>query len=280
MADVCPLDHGTHAAPDLPPDRYVCHHCTGRLRALLTDLPDTMAALDGALARQLRFTRQHGSRSTTTPLPYAPAAADAMYVARATTLKLADWVAGVRGHPTPQTWASIARYLIDALGWITAHPDGPGVVDELTAALTNARRTIDRPADRAFLGTCGALIEHDTAPIDCPEQLYAPTTATTFDCPRCGTTWQVRDRQDAMFEQIRDLLLPAADLARAITGLSRQVTFDQIRQWKRRGHLTPALDENGNPRANPQGRPLYRVGDVLDLATQRGVSVAEATITP
>jgi len=270
----CPLTHRDDAPPQLDPDQYVCRRCTGRLRGLLSDLPGLMGDLDIALTQQARFTARVGSRSTERRLPLGLPAADAAFVARNTILANTEWVAAVRGHPIPQTWTAIAGYLTAATTWLSRHPDGPQVVDELTAAVVNARRTIDRPADRAYLGRCGALLEVVdvdglTGAVDCAHELYARDDQVVVDCPHCGTTWNVRTRQDRMLEQLRDHLLPAVDVARAVDGLGRPVTPELIRQWKRRGVLAVTLDEHGNPRADPRGRPLYRVGDVLDVVAGR-----------
>lgn len=305
---VCPLNH-RDGAPELDPDAYVCRTCTGRLRGLLTDLPGLFGDLDTTLTRQAVFTTRYAGTGPTTPDPDdehpAPqtaattplvvhlGAADALFVTRNTLLAWADWVTAVRGHHLPTTWARIADYLRDAARWLSQHPDGPQVVDELTAALRHARATIDRPADRAFIGTCGALIEtamhlgavDDTGapvlslvPTSCTEQLYAREGRPVIDCPRCGTTWDVAARQQALLEQLEDHVLPAVDIARAVDGLGVPVTADRIRQWKRRRLLAVALDDHGRPRADVRGRPLYRVGDVLDLVAGHSVSVAGGSV--
>lgn len=280
----CPLD-GAH----LPPDRTVCRTCTGTLRGLLTDLPGLMGDLVVTLTRQARYGPRVGARTTTNPLPFAYGASEARWVAHTTLVGWTFWVADIRAHRRPETWGEIAGYLRDhgGLDWAAQHPDGPQLVEELTAALRNARRAIDRPADRAFIGTCGALIEIDVVvdghrtllPASCPEELYAPVDRDEIDCPRCGTTWNVRARQDAMLTDLRDVLLPAVDVARAVDGLGVDITPERIRQWKRRGVLAPAVDECGRARADVHGRPLYRVGDVLDVVAGQAVSDPRGSVS-
>ncbi len=275
----CPLPHRDDALPQLGHDQYVCRACVGRLRGLLTDLPGLMADLDIALTQQARFRAHVGSRSTETRIPFGLPASDAAFVARTTILANVEWITAVRGHKIPQTWSTIAAYLVEATGWLSRHTDGPQVVDELTAAVVNARRVIDRPADRTYLGRCGALVEIDVtgyadpAPVrvavNRAQELYAPVDRADIDCPRCGTTWGVRARQDTLLAQLRDHVLPAVDVARAVDGLGTSITPEVIRQWKRRGVLAPATDDAGRPRADVRGRPLYRVGDVLDIVAGR-----------
>lgn len=272
----CPLTHRDGAAPELPADRYVCRQCTGTLRGLLTDLPGLMDDLDAALGRRLHFTTRTGSRATTAPLPFQPAASEAGYVARQTILVHLDWVCAVRGHHAPDTWAGVGAYLRDAVDWVARHPDGPQVVDELTAALRQARHAVDRPADRAYVGVCGGtLVDGDDLVQVCAEQLYAHPDRDTVTCPRCGTAWLVAERRARMLDQLRDLVLTATDLARAVDGLGVEVTAQRIRQWKRRGQITPAQDDRGRACADAKGRPLYRVGDVLDaMADQISATIA------
>lgn len=232
-----------------------------------------MDDLDVALTQQARFTTRIGSRPTEQRLPLGLPAADAAFVARNTILANVEWIAAIRGHAIPQTWTTVASYLLDALDWVTRHPDGAQVVDELTAAVVNARRTIDRPADRAYVGRCSTPLDATDltgalAAAACSQELYALADRTHITCPRCGTTWDVRARQDAMLAELREHVLPAADIARAVDGLGVPITAERIWQWKRRGVLAPALDEHGRHRTDMRGRPLYRVGDVLGVVAR------------
>lgn len=243
----------------LPPDRYVSRTATGTLRGLFTDLPGLMADLDIALAKQARFAARVGARSTGTPLPFSYAASEAGWVARTTILIWVDWVTAIRGHPLPQTWAGIAAYLRSAVDWIARHPDGPRCVDDLTAALRNARHAIDRPADRRYAGVCGGTtINADGAATKCTEALYGLFDADDVECTRCGARWPIRQRRQQMLTALEDHHLTAVDLARAVDGFGVTVTAQLVRQWKHRGLLTPTG-------VDPAGRPLYRVGDVLDV---------------
>src|SRR5699024_4120883 len=92
-------------------------------------------------------------------------------------------------------------------------------------------------------------------PMDCPEELY--TARDTATCPRCGTTWNTTQRQEAMLDRLRDHLMSATDLARTLTIYGHPTKPNTIRQWRRRGHLTPDT-------VNPEGQPLYRLGDALN----------------
>lgn len=279
----CPLDHGDQGAPDMPTDRYVCARCTGRLRWHLHRLDATMTDLGVALTGQVRFTAQRGGghlerpnpddeawpqTAAATRLPVNLPVSDAAYVARATVLANLEWAIDVRGHHVPTTWAAVGTYLADALPWAARHPDGPQFVDELTAALVHATRTIDRPADRHYLGLCdGTLIDVDGLATTCGAPLYGPDAGVVV-CDRCTTRWAVVDLRARQLERIDDHELAAVDMARVLAQVGIDVPARLIRLWKHRGQLEPAGVDR-------KGRPLYRVGDVLarNAQTDTGGSV-------
>jgi len=263
-ARLCPI-----TGEPLTDDRYVSRTACATLRGLLTDLRGLMGDLEGAVGKQLRFGEKVGGRSPATgALPFAYSASEAEWVARMTLLTWVDWVAAVRGHTTPDRWSYIGVYLVGSLTWLAAHPDGPQAIDEMIAALRQARRAVDRPQERRFAGVCGAdrvlLVTtmadedpaHVTAP--CTQALYAPAGATAIVCPACDTEHDVDARRDLMLTQLRDVVLTATELSRAIDGLGVDVTPARIWQWRRRGLLVPAA-------TTPAGAPMYRVGDALDL---------------
>lgn len=236
------------------PDHYVCWKCAGRFRNRIHDLPDLMHELDLVITRQTRYTDKQRISGGETPLPFNPHASEVAHVTRMTILVHVDEIARTRGESIPQTWATIEQYLRAQTGWLTTHPDGAQRIDEIIAAIDEATKAIDRPRERRYIGTCGTLIEIDGTPIDCPEELY--TARDTATCPRCGTTWNTETRQNAMLDRLRDHLMPAADLARTLTIYGHPTKPNTIRQWRRRGHLTPDT-------VNPEGQPLYRLGDAL-----------------
>lgn len=249
---VCPLDHRDQAAPDLPADRYVCDHCTGRLRGLLTDLPGLADDLQVALVGTVRFTQQRGGDTIDALGP-----SDAAYVLRATILANLDWITSIRAHNIPQTWAGIGAYLRTSLTWAAQHPDGPQYVDELTHAITNARRAIDRPADRHYLGTCnGTTLDPDGLAQICREPLYAPDYAKTTRCPRCGTPWPTADLRTRQLDRIAHHQVSAVDAERIFAEVGIDIPARLIRKWKHRRELdTAGVDK--------RGRPLYEIGAIL-----------------
>lgn len=264
----CPLDHRDGGAPDLDADRYVCRGCTGRLRGLLTDLAGLMDDLDTALTRQSRFTRAANLHraGAEEPLPFAIGASEAGYVIRSTILAHTAWITQVRGHTMPRTWRELGTYLTSATDWVARHPDGPDIVDELTAALRQARWAIDRPADRRYLGLCQNVRADNTG---CHQPLFARVDQPAVKCRRCHHTWDTADLQAELRARIENHQLPAVDAARLLAEVGVLVDVRTIRQWKRRRHLEPS----GH---TVKGQPLYRIGDILKLLAP--VSDPDATM--
>ncbi|MEE6273505.1 hypothetical protein V2J56_09120 [Georgenia sp. MJ206] len=253
---VCPV-----TGEQLDPDHYVSVTAVRRLRQRLKNLVGLMTDLDDAVGKRLRFSGpSDGGKSSDRPLPINLSAAEAAYAARQTLLVWVDQVARVRGHAVPSSWTAIGRYLTDAADWLSRHPDGPQAFDEILDALSIARRTVDRPAERKYAGPCGALIDDGAGGgVTCDGELYARAGAAEVECPRCGTAYDVEGRRAWMLERLEDALLPAAEMSRALYGLGVGVTSAMVRGWRHRG----LLSSNGDSR---RGQPLYRVGDVISLA--------------
>lgn len=267
----CPLEHAGDVV-ELEHDRYVCRACTARLRGLLRHLPDLMGDLDVALTGQVRFTAQRGSSqprrpdvddaawpqtAAVTPLPYAAGPAEAGWVLRDTVLANLEWILDVRGHHVPTTWTDVATYLTAALDWVARHPDGPQVIDELTAGLRQAWRAIDRPADQHYLGLCpGTLVDLDGLATACTYPLYGADSAATVTCPRCLAPWAVADLHTALVARIEHHQLAAVDAERVLATVGIDIPARLIRLWKHRGELEVAG-------VDARGRPLYEVGAIL-----------------
>ena len=266
----CPL-HDVDVV-ELDADRYVCRACTARLRGLLRRLPDLVTDLQVALTGQVRFTAQRGTSrprrpdvddaawpqtAAVTRLPYAVGPSEAGWVLRDTVLAHLEWVLDIRGHHVPTTWAGVATYLLGAVDWLSRHPDGPQVVDELTAGLRQAWRAIDRPADQHYLGLCpGTLVDADGLATVCAYPLYGADTAASVTCPRCSAPRPVAELHAALVARIEKHQLAAVDAERVLATVGIDVPARLIRLWKHRGELEVAGHD-------VRGRPLYEVGAIL-----------------
>jgi hypothetical protein len=137
---------------------------------------------------------------------------------------------GLPGDSLP----AMSRYLmwrVDGLAW---HDIGPDAVEELTAAVTQCLRLIDRPADRQFLGRCQ----------ECNEDggLYARPGGERARCDVCGATAEASELRKALLAELDDRLCTAAEIAHLSTYLGLKANRDAVRkrvnQWASRGQIT------------------------------------------
>lgn len=143
----------------------------------------------------------------------------------------------------------MARWLRSWVPWLRMHPAAAEFVAEMDEAVGKARWVVDSTRERVFVGVC------------CGARVYAPTGRPTTGCPACGASFDVAEQRGLMVDALTDQLAHAGLIGRALESLGVQVTPDAIRKWAERGRLLA----HGRDEKN---RPLYRVGDVIDLAAQ------------
>lgn len=125
-----------------------------------------------------------------------------------------------------------------------------GEVRALLDAYTAAWGAIDRPGQRRIVGHC--------ANPECGAVLYAPAHLDVMRCGRCGHEHPARAVRSLMTEAAAEYEGTAAELASLLPHYyGEKVEAATIRQWAHRGSLVG--------RVRPDGRTLYRVGDVLTL---------------
>lgn len=278
---------------------YLCGDCTAHLRSDLESIldrtePPTQAGLAHrvipglaedltvAITKQSRFTQMPGSgrpakRATDEhrtvlaeqPLAFGYAASEARTVLTST---LAYWTAAIaeqRGlsHPA-YTLTDMATFLASQTQWIRNQPAGNEAHDELTTAIRNARRAVDRPQDRVYAGPC--ITDQDMSvylrvfaateiQARCDGHLYAREGSTIATCDTCARDMPLNDARDPLLARIDNMHLTATEIVTALGGLGQKINANTLRTWAHRGLLT-----NHAPTGE---RPRYRVADVRSLAT-------------
>ncbi|SLG40183.1 Uncharacterised protein [Mycobacteroides abscessus subsp. abscessus] len=225
----------------------------GQRRTLLQTLagvPDLLAELDVTITRTdvVRGAPVGKSGHRPVVVPFNQRASDARVSLERALRTYALRVAIVTGSPAPHGPARHAAYLA---AWLPMIPDDApsinGIYAAIVGAAAEARRAIDRPPGRVYVGAC-----------DCGAHLYAREGADEVECRVCSLTWPVAERREWMVEQARDRVGTPAILARLMPWFDdRPIQESTIRQWARRRKLT-AVPSEGGP-------PMYRLGDVLDL---------------
>ncbi|MFI7707618.1 hypothetical protein [Nonomuraea sp. NPDC049480] len=265
----------------MPAARRVCPACHSELERDLGDVPSIAHDLQLALARQVRISDSSGRRGHERPLPYDQRAGDAAILLHRT---IVAWVqelqAGVAimhgptcetacGHPTctyitlstdaGHSTADHARWLLRHLRVMVGRDGSENTrphhaVEQLTNAIRKARHIIDRPLDQVYAGPCDL----------CGRDMYARPEASRVTCPTCVDEqghrigYGVQQRREWMLAEVEEMRLPAVDVARAVTSLARPIKPALLRTWVARRRLVPVG-------TNAHGKPLFRVGDVLDL---------------
>ena len=150
-----------------------------------------------------------------------------------------------------------SMWLLGRVDRLRVHSTAATMYRQIMEPVEKARYMIDRPPDRWYAGPC-----------DCGHELYAQTGQPVVECV-CGRRYEMRARREWLLAAAEDRLAPAPVIARAINWLGEKpLTPSLIRVWANRGRL---LAKGHEPYGEEGGeRPLYRVGDVLDLLARDG----------
>lgn len=203
-----------------------------------------------------------------TPLVFKAHAGEALWVLHNT---LQAWAAELGMYPGELSPRALARWFVDNLDLAAKHPDAGQLADELTEAVHQARRAIDRPVDdRVYLGPCGAnVVDPRWGTRGCREELYAGDWQTTVHCPRCDTRYDVAERDAWLLDRSKKYQGTAAQVAGFLRLMGVACTPDQIRAYARsRYGRQPRIQPVG---VNDRGHPTYLISDVLDAIKDRYV---------
>lgn len=252
----------------------VCEHCLDQLARALGEVPWTTEQLEISVTRQkgIDYRTVGGSKGGKKPAERpAPANWGASEARTHLHGLLVSWVrlcdADKVRHSSPDdtlpadNLIALSRWLLWRVDGLALHEAGSDAVDEITDAVAQCHRVIDRPADRWFAGPCNE--EHDG--VECGTDLYAKATSGDVKCRSCAAVYDVDSRRAWLLAAAEDRLASAKDLARSVSWLgATPLTADRVRQWASRGRIVAKGHDGASP--------LYRVGDAIDLmaASPRG----------
>lgn len=240
-------------------DARLCRTCIGDLRDALRDLPFLLRELETVLTRQAVTGTRNGPRSNSRPLPFHAAASDCrMALTRALEAAAARLIRDdCPRSPQPQ---HVAAWLLGRLEQLRHHAYAETMHHEILTPVEKARWLIDRAPDRWYAGPC----------VVCTRDLYAETGHSQIQCEDCGASYDVHARRAKLLKAAADHLANAATIARAVTWLGEEpVTPKRIGMWAHRKRLVARGHEPYPSGTDPtRTRPLYRVGDVLELLGQ------------
>jgi len=240
-------------------DAYLCAVCADLLARELRTVGWISDELDVTLSRQDRIGVQQGGhkpgKEVERPLPYNVGASEAGWILHEVLTSTARDLAEQRGLDLDcvDTTPSIAAWLARHADAIRHDPGGGQTYDELTDAITAARRIIDAPAGRIFAGPCGS----ETDAGRCGADLYAHVDAPSVSCRECGAKWDTGERRADLLARARDRLATATEIERMLPWfLGAPITAKNIRVWASRKRIMAKGDQ--------RGEWMYRIGDVVD----------------
>lgn len=235
----------------------LCWTCTRDLELHLAELPALLGEIQTTRLRQANTGSGTGSRATVEGYDQLP---DSRPDERLDELRthLAGWarivVEGTGAAWPADTVAAVSRFLFGHLTYLRGHEAAWEAHSDICGAIRRLRQTLDRPAERIYAGPCGAELEVGR----CPEHLSTTRGARRITCRGCGAVYDSAAQQQWCLEAAEDQLAHASLLARAVSNLGKPLRVTTVWKWASRGLIV----DHG---CDPDGRPLYRVGDALDL---------------
>jgi hypothetical protein len=155
---------------------------------------------------------------------------------------------------------SACRLLLTSVPDVRKHPAADELLSEVTEAVEQARRSIDRPADRAYLGQCYTeLPGEDGDPVTCYAEIWSRPDASEATCKVCGVTHDVAERRAWLLTRAADMLVTVKEASRYIGDVGGMtVTESSIRGLIHRKRLGYRAETT-----------TFRLGDLLEVLADK-----------
>lgn len=224
--------------------------------SLLDELDVTICGVDKVGGASIGIV----THSSETPLPFNEKASDIKHLLCNAVM---SWTR-VFAEDNPHLLFNVAT-IEDAARWMAGFPNllaGHVASVEMHADIGSlvyrARGSIDRPAQRVYLGECGGTTENGR----CTAALFGYEGRAGARCGQCSAEWLVEARRRTMLVGIEDKVAHSGNLAALIKANGVPLASSTIRNYARRGKIVSVG-------IDARKRPLYRVGDVLDVLLSR-----------
>ena len=260
MSGTCPVCEAQQDAS------LLCSACCDRLERELGDVAAIIGELDITLSKQARIgvAGAPGLARERTPINVG-----AMNAAGDLANTLMTWARDVSSEQWRPSDADLmvvggrtkasARYLLAHVPEIRRHPAVVELVDEISDAIHQARRAVDRPADRVYLGQC--LMEtpdNEGRQVTCLAELYARPQAHEVRCSVCSTEHPVAERRAWLLTRASDMLVTVKEASSYLGEIGGiKVTESSIRGYLHRG---ARLQYHA-----PVEAKRFRLGDLLTV---------------
>lgn len=259
------------------PDGWVCAGCAARaasaLAAIIELAPDARLVAAGLVRRG---GGGGGSGKPGSRPPLNDGATDVIWAVENTLTTMAREIADTRGLQTPRDGHThidpltvVCKWLTGQLEWARHATDDQGgayavhAFAEIEACASRLRGLVEGPRERVYLGPCGALIFEAKIMSDghpsavgfaCDGDIYATRGGSVGRCRTCEATVAADNRRAWLDGEVRAHAFRAVEIGKAYG-----VNVNTIRSWAARGQLVAHGEDRDQ-------RPLYNVGEVLDLA--------------
>ena len=155
--------------------------------------------------------------------------------------------------------AVLAEWLAAQCEWMRHRPEVDEWLTDVEACARVVRGIARGPAERRYLGPCGAdqiaAFAEGLADVErCEGDVYGLTGGEKGTCRTCGAQVLQAERRAWLDDQVRQYAYTASEISGAYP-----IRRNTINQWAARGRLV-AHDHN------EQGRARYNLGEVLELA--------------
>lgn len=206
-----------------------------------------------------------------------------------------DSCAAIRKPPAANWEPSACRWLWRHLPDIRLDEEAGRIHTELTRAARRVEKAVDNRDPDMYLGPCDApdITTPDGQTITvgiCGTDMYAHLGDPTVTCHACGAEYDVAERRDWLLEAVRDVWARPGLIASALSTLEMPLTAAVLNNWisrdRRRHERCPLGGECGcilqvgidsdelSADGRPLGKPLYRVGAVIDRVQRAAGRIA------
>lgn len=281
-----------------PSDLHLCNGCWGDLRALLENMPDLMADITVNLAKLSKLGGASIGYFTRGEEIQTPLSLGTMTITEDLRGKMASWVRdlwernstdrweecedcettwshGDKSHVDPDcqgewvvnapavgvdnTVPALSSWLLRHPTWVRLHPAADDLFAELTEAIGDLHRIVDRSTGKRWVGNC----QYEEKDELCDTPLYAEDGDRMVRCRTCGCEWDVAQMRSwwVYRAEVKKPMTPV-QLSSIFAAAGVRVTPAQIRAFAARNRITSKGD-------NARGHPTYLIADVRSALEDR-----------
>lgn len=161
------------------------------------------------------------------------------------------------------------------------HPAADELFDDITDAVADARRAVDRLPDLSYKGPCAYTTTDNRGEIrTCGRDLYIERGEDFARCPACGAHYDVRQLDRQILARMHEMVYTTTELIALLNELGHRVPKGTVHTWAARRRMAPrGWKHNGRITDHwiHQNDPaVYRLGDALALIEERDRASASA----